>query len=108
VVTLHSHQAQLLNAMLDCRAVCHLLLKNGNGSIGVAISNAKSAAPTKIFIFWNEVFTHQYTFEVWGHAPATQIFCILFKDGLSSPDSRQQSSTGDSAEAYVWGQTRRC
>jgi hypothetical protein len=29
------------------------------------------------------------TFEVWGRAPTTQSFHILFKDGLSSLDSRQ-------------------
>jgi hypothetical protein len=36
------------------------------------------------------VFSHLYTFEVWGHAPATRSFRLLFKDGLSSPDSCQR------------------
>jgi hypothetical protein len=48
------------------------------------------AEPTRNFIFWNEVFVHPYTFEVWGHAPATRSFCLLFKDGLSSPVNCQR------------------
>jgi hypothetical protein len=31
-----------------------------------------------------------YTFEVWGHSPATRSFLMLFKDGLSSLDSCQR------------------
>jgi hypothetical protein len=54
-----------------------------------AFSNVRRAALTEIFIFWNEVFLHPYTFEVWGHAPATRSFRLLFKAGLSSPDSHQ-------------------
>jgi hypothetical protein len=66
-----------------------LLFENDKGSIGVAISNAISAVPTEIFILWNEVFVHPFTLEVWSHVPATQSFRILFKNGLSSPDSQQ-------------------
>jgi hypothetical protein len=89
MVTLHPCQAQFLDGTLDCRDAQHLLFENVNGFIGVAISNVKSTSPTKIFIFWNELFAHLFTFEVWGHAPATQSFCILFKDGFSNLDSCQ-------------------
>ena len=87
VVTLHSRQAQLIDGTLDRRDVHHLLFENGNGSIGVSISDANSAESTEIFIFWNEVFAHPYTFEVGSHDLATSSFRMLFKDGLPSLDS---------------------
>jgi hypothetical protein len=48
---LHPHQAQLIDGMLDCHDVRYLIFENGNGSIGLSISNAKSAAPNEIFHF---------------------------------------------------------
>jgi hypothetical protein len=90
-VTLHSRGQQLLDGTLDRQDIRHLLFENGNGSIGVSIPGYKSGESTEVFIFWNEVFAHPYTFEVWGHAlVATQSFRLLFNDGLSSPISRQQ------------------
>jgi hypothetical protein len=71
-VTLHSCREQLLDGTLDRGDVRHLIFENGNGSIGVSsIRGTNSAKFTKVFIFWNEVFAHPYTFEVWGHTPAT-------------------------------------
>jgi hypothetical protein len=90
VVTHHSRRAELVAGTLDRREVRHLLFENGNGSIGVSIATADTSVTSEIFIFWNEVFSHPNTFEVWGHAPANRSFRLLFKDGLTSPDSRQR------------------
>jgi hypothetical protein len=94
VMTLHSRRAELVDGSLDRVEVRHLLLENGNGSIGVSIQSANNNNPsTEIFIFWKEVFTYPLTFEVWGHAPAKRSFRLLLKDGLSSSDARQQVSS---------------
>jgi hypothetical protein len=90
VVTLHPRREELVNGMLDRLQFRHLLLENGNGSIGVSIQSANRDSSTEIFIFWKEVFTNPYTFEVWGHAPAKRSFRQLLKKGLSSSDTRQQ------------------
>ena len=90
VVTPHPRREDLVNGMLDRLQFRHLLLENGNGSIGVSIQSANRDSSTEIFIFWKEVFTNPCTFEVWGHAPAKRSFRQLLKKGLSSSDSRQQ------------------
>jgi hypothetical protein len=95
VVTLHLRRAELVDGLLDRVKVRHLLLQNGNGSIGVSIQSANNNnnPSTETFIFWKEVFTCPLTFEVWGHAPAKRSFRLLLKDGLSSSDARQQVSS---------------
>ena len=91
VVSLHPRRAQLVDGLLDCVEVRHLLLlENGNGSIGVSIQSANKDPCPEIFILWKEVFTCPLTFKVWGHAPAKRSFRLLLKDGLSSSDARQQ------------------
>jgi hypothetical protein len=90
VVSLHPRRAQLIDGLLDRVEVRHLLLENGNGSIGVSIQSANKDTCPEIFILWKEVFTYPLTFKVWGHAPAKRSFRLLLKDDLSSSDARQQ------------------
>jgi hypothetical protein len=88
VATPHSRRAELIGGMLDRLQVRHLLMENGDGSIGVRIQGANNdPSTTEIFIPWKEAFTNPHAFEVWGHAPAKRSFRQLLKKGLSSTDA---------------------
>jgi hypothetical protein len=56
-----------VEGMLNCHQVHHLLLKNGNGSIGVNAESANRGASTEIFILWKEAVIHPPVTFNWKH-----------------------------------------